>query len=319
MLPIVAALLALVAYGTITLKRGGKTVVTVRREAPAPKSQPVPGLLAGAEAAEVGEIARFPSPHDLPEQAGTIVVVAPSQHRGGPSLVYAWNGKSEHPALLFSRKSRFVKDLHAFAVGRDGRQYYLCWNEPSLVLADKDGEKKIFTHTTYVRDLALDEDDNIYFSEATGAGADGKIYRLVPATDKAAARVELFYTVDPGKVSGRWIGNFAFGRNARGQVDTSTLYLSSGNHVPASIFRVTRNQGQWSAPTWVYKAGGTILGLVLTSPAAAYYVADNKVFRLTNTGSKVAFTVPGVSGLCHVSVVPEGKLIKPGGNGGSAQ
>jgi len=314
MLAIVAELLALVAYATFTLQRGLKTVVSERPEAPAP----APDVLAGAKAADVGEIARSPSPHDLPEQAGTIVVVAPSQHRGGPSFVYAWDGKSEHPALLFSRKSRFVQDLHAFAVGRDGRQYYLCWNEPSLVQVDKDGEKRIFSHTTYVRDLALDEDDNIYFSEASGAGAAGKIYRLVPATLEAAPRVELLYTVDPGKVSGYWGGNFAFGRNATGKVDTNTLYLSSGA-VPASIYRIARNQGQWSAPTCVYSAEGNIVSLVFTSPAAAYYVADNKVFRLTNTGSKVAFTVPGVSRLVHVSVLPEGILIKPDGNAAIAQ
>jgi hypothetical protein len=292
-----------------TLKRDDKTIVNVRPEAPKPEPVPTPNLQAGPEPEEVGEIASLPSPHHLPEQAGTIVVLAPPKQRGGPSLAYAWDGKSEHPSLLFSRKSHLVQELHAFAVGRDGRQYYLCYNEPSLVQADKDGERKIFTHTTYVRDLALDEDDNIYFSEASGAGSPGKIYRLVPATDKVAARVEVHYTVNPEKVSGYWGGNFAFGRNAKGKLDTDTLYLCSGA-VPAYIFRITRNQGQWSAPTCVYSAGGNIVSLVFTSPAAAYYVADNKVFRLTDTGSKVAFTVPGVSRLVHVSVVPEGKLIK---------
>jgi WD40 repeat protein/tRNA A-37 threonylcarbamoyl transferase component Bud32 len=49
-----------------TIERGGRTIVTVRREpAPAPTSpRPGPDLLAGTE--EVGEIARFESPHDLP-------------------------------------------------------------------------------------------------------------------------------------------------------------------------------------------------------------------------------------------------------------
>ena len=135
--------------------------------------------------------------------------------------------------------------------------------------ADKDGEKNVFTHTTLVRDLALDEDENIYFSEGTGAGADGKIYRLVPATDNAPARGELFCTVDPRRVSGYWDGIFAFGRDANGKVDINTLYLSTGNTVPAYIFRTTRNQGEWSDPTWVYRAPGRIMGLVLTSPAAA--------------------------------------------------
>jgi serine/threonine protein kinase len=316
-LPIVVTLLSWSAY---RLKRGDKAVVTVRREVPTPaptsNARPASDLRAGAGA---GELARLPGPHDLPEPAGTIVVLATSQYRGAPSLVYAWDGKSHGPTLLFSLKSRLVQQLHAFAVGRDGRQYYLCENEPTLVEADKDGEKRIFTHNTYVRDLALDEDDNIYFSEASGAHSDGKIYRLVPATDRAAARVELFYTIDLGKVSGRWSGNFAFGRDAKGKVDTNTLYLSSGNHDPASIYRITRDQGRWSDPTRVYQAGGNILGLVFTSPAAAYYVADNHVFRLTAAGSKVAFIIPGVSGLCHVAFIPEGNMIKPGGNPGIAR
>jgi hypothetical protein len=275
--------------------------------------------MTGPKPEQVGAIARFPSPHNPPEQAGTIVVLAPPKQRGGPSLAYAWDGRSEHSSLLFSRKSRVVQELHSFAIGRDGRQYYLCCNEPSLVEADQDGERKIFTHTTYVRDLALDEDDNVYFSEASGAGSHGKIYRLVPATDKAAARAELFCTVDPRKFSGYWDGPFTLGRNAQGKLDRNTLYLSSGNCIPAYVCRITRNQGQWSAPTWVYQAARRIMGPVFTSPATACYVADNKVFRLTNTGSKVAFAAPDVTSLCHVSIVPEGKLIKPGGSAGVAR
>ena len=56
---------------TFTLKRGDKTIVTVRREprAPAPPPKPASDLLAGADTEEVGEIARFQSPHDLTGQA----------------------------------------------------------------------------------------------------------------------------------------------------------------------------------------------------------------------------------------------------------
>ncbi len=51
---------------SFALKRGDKTVVTVRREprAPAPPLKPASDLLAGADTEEVGEIARFPGPHD---------------------------------------------------------------------------------------------------------------------------------------------------------------------------------------------------------------------------------------------------------------
>ena len=52
---------------TFMLKRGDKTVVTVRRESPKP--QPASDLLAGTGTEEVGEIARFESPHDFVGEA----------------------------------------------------------------------------------------------------------------------------------------------------------------------------------------------------------------------------------------------------------
>ena len=131
--------------GHDVLKQANKTIVTERPEALNPAPTPMSDLLTGPEPEEVGTLARFPSPHDLPEQARTIVVLAPPKKRGGPSLAYAWDGKSEHPSLLFSRKSRVVQELHSFAIGRDGRQYYLSWNEPSVVEADQDGERRVFT------------------------------------------------------------------------------------------------------------------------------------------------------------------------------
>jgi serine/threonine protein kinase/WD40 repeat protein len=52
---------------TFTLKRGDKTVVSVRRLLPEPSARPGPYVLADAESADLGEIRRsdFQSPHDL--------------------------------------------------------------------------------------------------------------------------------------------------------------------------------------------------------------------------------------------------------------
>lgn len=314
----IAAALAVLALGggflalIFPLDRRDAAIVNTPREIP----RPAPGRPSGPMPGGMGETARLPSPRDPPGKAGTIVVVAPSQERGGPSLVYGWDGKSENPRLLISRKPRFVYEIHAFAVGRDGRQYYLNRNGRDLVQADRGGETKVFTHTTYVRDLALDEDDDIYFSEASGGASDGKIYRLVPATDRALARAERFYTVDVKRIAGGWGGNFAFGRDAMGRVDTHTLYLSSGNSKPAFIYRIARREGRWSDPAVVFESSESIWGLVFTAPTEAYYADGNKVFRLTSTGLKVAFTVPDVSAVFHVSVVPDGAWIKSGGDGG---
>jgi hypothetical protein len=80
-----------------------------------------------------------------------------------------------------------------------------------------------------VRDLAfLDAQGNLrlYFSESSGAGGNGKIYYI----DSRGAAVP-FFTVNLREVDGFWAGNFAFD-------ESGTLYLSSGNRVPAYLYRV---------------------------------------------------------------------------------
>jgi hypothetical protein len=90
-------------------------------------------------------------------------------------------------------------------------------------------EEVVYTHTTYVRDLAFAFDKagnlGLYFSEATGAGGNGKIYKIEDST------ASLFYEVKLADVGGFWAGDFAFD-------DKNNLYLSSGNRVPASIYKV---------------------------------------------------------------------------------
>jgi len=87
-------------------------------------------------------------------------------------------------------------------------------------------ESVVHTHTTYVRDIEVDRDGRMYFSEATGAGGDGKIWRL-----NGDGSVTLYYTVSLSRVDGFWSGNFCFDPDG-------VLYLSNGNTVGASIYRV---------------------------------------------------------------------------------
>jgi hypothetical protein len=243
-------------------------------------------------------------PPDAPAKPGTMIVLGQGWANPAlaPSLGYAWDRKAENPPLLFSRRSALVGDLHALAVSRDGRQFYLCRNRFAIVRADKVGETTFFTHTTYVRDLALDDEDNVYFSEATGAGGDGKLYRVVPAA--GAAKTDLVYTVRLADV-GYWAGNFAFGRTAGGGLDTDALYLSSGNRVPASVYRVTRKAGAWGKPEELFSAPTPISGLVLTGPREAYFVSGNRVYRLADLRkAEAVLTLPGVARLEGLTVVP---------------
>jgi len=87
-------------------------------------------------------------------------------------------------------------------------------------------ESIVHTHTTYVRDIEADPDGRMYFSEATGAGGDGRLYRLNP--DGTAS---LHYTVALSRVDGFWSGNFCFDRDGM-------LYLSTGNQVGAGVYEV---------------------------------------------------------------------------------
>ncbi len=87
-------------------------------------------------------------------------------------------------------------------------------------------ESIVHTHTTYVRDIEADPDGRMYFSEATGAGGDGRVYRLNP--DGTAS---LHYTVALSRVDGFWSGNFCFDRDGM-------LYLSTGNQVGAGVYEV---------------------------------------------------------------------------------
>ena len=130
-------------------------------------------------------------------------------------------------------------------------------------------ESVIYTHNTYVRDIAFAFDRNgdlgLYFSEATGAGGDGKIYKL----DGASA--VLYYPVKLSNVGGYWSGDFAFDSDGN-------LYLSSGNRVPASIYMVESGSGM---VTKIFESkSGSIAGLVYRGGRLYYADWGTHIYRL---------------------------------------
>jgi hypothetical protein len=316
------------------------------------EGDPMTKLLAGvlylSLAALVGVVKGEDSAVQL--KRGTLVVLGEEAQQGGKQFVaYTWDGTAKRPTLLFRKRSKLCGDLHAIAVDRNGRQYYLNANRNLIVQADRAGknEKVFFQHKgLYVRDLALDNDGNVYFSEATGGGGDRHIYRVRPArgqpaaTSRAnpasgtpnsqvrpsrgqtAATAELFCTVPLRDMisvldrpdTGFWAGNFAFARDARGVLDTNTLYLSTGNRIPAAIFRMTRKDGKWSKPERLFWTNSPIMGLVFANPREAYCVRTQgrdgikQVFRLTDLKKPEAVLTLDVTRVWHLSVVP-----RPGG------
>jgi hypothetical protein len=252
---------------------------------------------------------------------GMIILVGEQVQVGGSQwLAYAWDGQAKHPSLLWSKKRpRQIGDVNSLEIGRNGQQYFLSSNYLTIKQADQSGEneKDFFRHKGLVRDLALDNDDNVYFSEANGAGAEGHIYLVRPAKAGTPASAELICTVNPRDMKadarqpgGYWTGNFAFGRDTKGLVDTNTLYLSSGNITPAAIFQLSRKDGGWDKPKRVFTANAPIMGMVFTSPHEGYFVHAygrtglNQLFRLTDLKKAAPVLTVDVGRLWHVSVVP---------------
>lgn len=167
-------------------------------------------------------------------------------------------------------------NIHSFAFhpGVPEKLYYVNANRDDIYMSAETGtgwsaESVIYTHNTYVRDIAFAFDRNgdlgLYFSEATGAGGDGKIYKL----DGASA--VLYYPVKLSNVGGYWSGDFAFDSDGN-------LYLSSGNRVPASIYMVESGSG---IVTKIFESkSGSIAGLVYRGGRLYYADWGTHICRL---------------------------------------
>lgn len=115
--------------------------------------------------------------------------------------------------------------LYTVAVAPNGDIYFVNANAFQIYRIVGGVERSIYTHTTYVRDVAFGADGRLYFSEATGAGGDGTVYEL------RNGRAKPWYVVHLADVEGFWAGDFAVDRQG-------TLWLSSGNRRPSSLFKV---------------------------------------------------------------------------------
>jgi hypothetical protein len=135
-------------------------------------------------------------------------------------------------------------------------------------------EEVVLTRNTYIRDLAFRfnqaGDLRLYFSEATGAGGNGRIYEVM-----GDGSVVPFYDVDLSTVDGYWAGDFAFD-------DAGNLYLSSGNRKPAMIYKVTMSAGSpVGAPVELYRdESEPIAGMVVKDNSIYYANWGDKVYRL---------------------------------------
>ena len=230
-------------------------------------------------AADVGSAQEMKTSPVLEMKPGTMTIMerfAPIYYADGGETrgsVYYAASSTAPDNIIYTRPSGRLYSF-AFHPGVPEKLYYANANEFNIYLTAETGsgwaaESVVFTHTTYVRDVAFAWDQNgnfgLYFSEATGAGGDGKIYRV----DGAAATP--IYTVRLADVGGFWAGDFAFDYEGN-------LYLSSGNRVPASIYKVATGTG---AVTRIFDSReGSIAGLVYRDGRLYYADWRQNIYRL---------------------------------------
>ena len=215
--------------------------------------------------------------------------------RQSTGSVYSAASSSAPDNIIYTRPSGNLYSF-TFHPGIPEKLYYANSNQYKIYMAAETGsgwsaETTVYTHTTYVRDIAFAFDQNgdlgLYFSEATGAGGDGKIYRI----DGASAMP--FYTVKLSDVGGFWRGDFAFDYDGN-------LYLSSGNRVPASIYKVGTGTG---AVTKIFDSRtGSIAGLVYRNGYLYYADWHQNIYRLdlSSMTSTVYYTNPSRTWLSDV-------------------
>lgn len=181
-----------------------------------------------------------------------------------PGMVYRIvNGK---PSIFFRRRSGSISSIALWG----GQLYFCSANDRKIYQRMGQRERVVFEHTSTVRDVAVDPVDpngNLYFSEASGAGGDGRIYKLTPSVNNLGPKDRFSISSESRKdpvqvrlstVDGFWAGDFTF--DAQGN-----LYLSSGNRIPAFIYKVPRHEGgRYGSPQMKYRnTRGAIKGIAI--------------------------------------------------------
>ena len=176
-----------------------------------------------------------------------------------------WNENPGHvyeivkgqPQSIYKNGSGLI--YHA-AFSPQGNLYVSNANDFHLFLVSGNNSEKVYSHKTYLRDIAFDSEGRLYFSDATGGGGDGAVYRLDLQTNQAT----LFYRVVLNQVNGYWSGDFCFDRQDQ-------LYLSSGNTSGAQIYRIM-NPAAGSPPVKIYEdPNGAISGIAFNRNNDLYY------------------------------------------------
>ncbi len=187
-----------------------------------------------------------------------------------------------------SLEPRFINPdgrVHSIAF-RDTDIFFVNANRNFIYRTGGCSAEVIYTHKTFVRDIAFDSTGTLHFSEASGGAGDGKIFTL----DVESGDVSTVVTVSLDDVGGFWAGNFAFDPN-------DTLYLSSGNRRPAMLMRHDP-----SGFIQVYRSEDPIMGFVFTDSDTLFFADHAQDIRqLDNfTTETRAYHAPNATWLTDV-------------------
>jgi hypothetical protein len=187
---------------------------------------------------------------------------------------------------------RAADSLTSYAQAPDGTVYFTnAVNGTALYKIDGSGESVVYRHSTYVRMVRIDSKGQVYFNEASGAGGDGTIYRLVDGV------AEIFYRVKLSTVGGFW-GDFGFDREDR-------LWLSSSNEIPSRLYLVVDG-----APQLVYRSRQTaFMGFRFLGETQVLFAGQDSFLRQLDlcTGRVTeVYTVQGALQTQDVNACPTG-------------
>lgn len=202
----------------------------------------------------------------------------------GPATIYFADAK-ENPGKVYSSTASGSENVYfarpsgniytfAFHPYVPEKLYYVNANDNKIYLATRTAggawtatDQVAYTHGTYIRDLEYHptaaDGLEVYFSESSGAGGDGQIYLL-----SGGAAVP-YYTVRLSDVDGYWAGDFIHDSDGN-------LYLSSGNRIPASIYRVS---GRTVSRIYT-SAAAPITGMAYRDGSIYYANWGNEIHRL---------------------------------------
>ena len=218
-----------------------------------------------------------------------------------PGTVYRM--QSRKPSVFFRRQSGGISSIVLWR----GQLYFCSANDRRIYQrTGKQQERVVFEHRTYIRDIAVDPSGYLYFSMASGAGGDGRIYKLNPPVNKLENDGHFSIASDSRKdpiqvhlktVDGFWAGDFTF--DAQGN-----LYLSTGNRSPAFIYKADKIKcGQYDSPQKLFKdTKGAIKGIAIepnsadpNNPIFIYYADWEQsihIFNINDLGRIIAFSFP---------------------------